>query len=200
MAGATQVMELRGRTGAGVVECKKALEEAHGDMERAMEILKKQGALKAAKKSSERSTAEGVIATYLHHTRKLAAMVEVQCETDFVARNADFLTLANDIAMQIAAMNPAYVSPESVPVEERAKQRDRFLSEIVAEGKSEELAQKIIEGKIQKWYSEVCLTRQAFFKEEEKTIEELLNEHIAKIGEKIVIIRFTRFEMSPSAP
>lgn len=198
MADAKQVMELRNRTGAGIVDCKQALEEAGGDMEKAIEVLKKKGALKAAKKSAERSTAEGIIATYLHHNRKLAAMVELQCETDFVARNTDFIALANDIAMQVAAINPEFVSPETVPADVIAKQREIFMAEIALENKPEDIRAKIVEGKVQKWYAEVCLTKQSFFKDEEKTIEELVNEHIAKIGEKIVIVRLARFEMSPA--
>ncbi len=188
-----QVMELRNKTGVGIVDCKQALEEAGGDMDVAIDILKKKGALKAAKKSAERSTAEGIIATYLHHTKKLAAMVELQCETDFVARNADFQALGNEIAMQVAAMDPEYVSPEAVPAEALAKQREIFIAEIASENKPDEIKQKIVDGKIQKWFSEACLTKQAFFKEETKTIEDLVNEHIAKMGEKIVIARFVRF-------
>lgn len=196
MVDAKLVMELRNRTGAGIVDCKQAMEEAGGDMEKAIDVLKKKGALKAAKKNAERSTAEGVIATYLHHNHRLASLVEVQCETDFVARNSDFLALANDIAMQVAAMNPDFVSPETVPADMLAKQRASFQEEVAAENKPEDIKAKIIDGKIQKWYAEVCLTKQSFFKEETKTIEDLVNEHIAKIGEKIVIKRFARFEMS----
>lgn len=198
MATAQQVMELRAKTGAGIIDSKQALEEAGGDIEKAVEILKKKGALKAAKKTAERSTAEGIISTYLHHNKKLASMVELQCETDFVARNADFVALGQDVAMQVAAMNPEYVSPEHVPADLVAKQREIFLAEIAADKKPDDIKAKIVEGKIQKWFSEICLTKQAFFKEEGKTIEDLVNEHIAKIGEKIVIVRFARFEMSPA--
>lgn len=199
MADAKTVMELRNRTGAGIVDCKQALEEAGGDMDKAVEVLKKKGALKAAKKTAERSTAEGIVATYLHHTKKLAAMVEVQCETDFVGRNEEFIAFANDVAMQVAAMNPEYVSPESIPADVVAKQRSAFMEELAADPKLDDIKQKIVEGKLQKWYSEVCLVKQAFFKNEDRTIEDLLNEKIAKIGEKIVIARFVRYEMS-SAP
>ncbi|MEK7116126.1 MAG: elongation factor Ts [Patescibacteria group bacterium] len=195
---AQQVMELRNTTGVGIVDCKQALDEAGGDMNAAMDILKKKGALKAAKKSAERSTAEGILATYLHHNRKLSAMVELQCETDFVARNADFIALGQEIAMQVAAMSPEYVSPEQIPVSLLAEQREIFLAEIANEHKPDDLTAKIVEGKIQKWFGEVCLTRQAFLKEESKTIADLVNEHIAKIGEKIVIVRFVRFELSPA--
>lgn len=196
MADAKTVMELRNRTGAGIVDCKKALEEAGDDMEKAIEILKKKGALKAAKKSAERTTAEGVVATYLHHNKRLASMVEVQCETDFVARNEEFIALANDIAMQVAAMNPEYISPETIPTEFLSKQREIFTEEMAQEKKPDDIKAKIVEGKMQKWFTEVCLVNQSFFKNEDQTIQDLVNEKIAKIGEKIVIARFARFEMS----
>jgi len=199
MADAKLVMELRNRTGAGIVDCKSALDEAQDDMEKAIEVLKKKGALKAAKKTAERTTAEGVIATYLHHNKKLAAMVEIQCETDFVARNEQFIALANDIAMQVAAMNPEYVSPELIPAEILEAQRSVFMAELVEDKKPEDIKAKIIEGKLQKWYSDVCLTKQSFFKDEDHTIEELINANIAKIGEKIYIARFARFELTAAA-
>ena len=195
MIEAKQVMALRQQTGAGIVDAKQALEEANGDMEKAHEILKKKGALKAAKKSSERTTSEGVVASYIHHTKKLGAMIEVQCETDFVARNEDFQALAQDLAMQVAAIDPLYVSPETVPANELEKQREIFKAEVAEENKPEEIKVKIIEGKINKWFSEVCLLKQAFFKDEEKTVEDLINGKIATIGEKIVVTRFTRYTM-----
>ena len=195
MIEAKQVMALRQQTGAGIVDAKQALEEANGDMEKAHEILKKKGALKAAKKSSERTTSEGVVASYIHHTKKLGAMIEVQCETDFVARNEEFQALAQDLAMQVAAIDPLYVSPETVPANELEKQREIFKAEVAKENKPEEIKVKIIEGKINKWFSEVCLLKQAFFKDEEKTVEDLINGKIATIGEKIVVTRFTRYTM-----
>lgn len=190
------VMELRNRTGAGIVDCKTALEEGGWDMDKAIEVLKKKGALKAAKKTAERTTAEGIVAVYQHHTKKLSAMVEVLCETDFVARNTDFVALATDIAMQVAAMNPEYVSPERIPADVLASQREAFLAELANDPKPEDIKLKIIEGKLQKWYSDVCLTKQAFFRDEDKTIEGLINEHIAKIGEKIALGRMSRFELA----
>ncbi len=196
MSNAQLVMQLRQRTGAGIIDCQQALKVAGGDMEQAIEILKQTGALKAVKKSAERSTFEGVIAAYVHHTKKLAALVEVRCETDFVARNAEFIELANDIAMQVAAMNPEYLSPETVPSEVSAKERVSFLAELASENKPDEIKAKIVEGKLHKWLSEVCLTKQAFFKREEITVEDLVNEKIAKLGEKIVIVRYDRYEMS----
>lgn len=198
MADAKQVMELRRMTGAGVVDCQQALDEAGNDMQKAVEVLKKKGAAKAAKKS-ERSTAEGMLATYLHHNKRLASMVEIQCETDFVARNPEFVAFANDIAMQVAAMSPEYVSPEMIPAELVAKQREAFLAELAEDKKPDEIKAKIIEGKLNKWYSEVCLTKQAFFKDEDRTIEQLMTELIAKIGEKIVIARFVRMEMAAAS-
>jgi elongation factor Ts len=196
MADAKMVMDLRNRTGAGIVDCKSALDEAGGDMEKAIEVLKKKGAAKAAKKSAERTTAEGVVATYVHHNRRLASMVELQCETDFVARNEEFITFANEIAMQIAAFKPEFVSPESIPGEILSKQREIFSHEMADEKKPEDIKAKIVEGKLNKWFTEVCLMKQSFFKNEDVTIEQLVNEKIAKIGEKIVVARFTCYEMS----
>ncbi|MCI0479539.1 elongation factor Ts [Candidatus Uhrbacteria bacterium] len=195
MADAKQVMELRNLTGAGMMDAKGALEEAGGDMQKAMEVLKKKGAAKAAKKTSERTTAEGVVASYIHHTRKLGAMVEIQSETDFVARNEEFRQFADDMAMQVAAIDPLYVSPETVPADVLEKQRQIFKDEMAGENKPDDIKEKIIEGKMAKWFSETCLLKQAFFKDEDKTVEDLLNEKIAKIGEKIVIARFVRFNM-----
>ncbi|MFH1077734.1 MAG: translation elongation factor Ts [Patescibacteria group bacterium] len=195
MADAKQVMELRNQTGAGIVDAKNALEEAGGDMQKAMEILKKKGVAKAAKKTSERTTSEGLVASYIHHTRKLGAMVEIQCESDFVALNEEFRQFADDMAMQVAAIDPLYVSPETIPADVLEKQREIFKAEMEGENKPDEIKAKIIEGKLAKWYSEVCLMKQPFFRDEDKTVEELLNEKIAKIGEKIVIARFVRFNM-----
>lgn len=196
MADAKQVMELRNLTGAGIIDAKNALDESQGDMEKAVEIIKKKGGAKAAKKS-DRVTAEGLIASYIHHTKKLGALVEVQCETDFVARNEEFIELANDLAMQVAAIDPLYLSPETIPMNELEKQQEIFKAEMAEEKKPEEIKAKIVEGKLNKWYSEVCLTKQAFFKNEDISVEELINQKIAKIGEKIVIARFSRFVMSP---
>lgn len=190
------VYDLRNRTGAGIVDCKKALEEAGGDMDKAIEVLKKKGSIKAAKKSAERTATEGLIASYVHHNGKLAALLELSCETDFVARNEEFKQLAQDLALQVAAMDPTYVSPEAIPAEDVEKKTQEFLAELAEDKKPEEIKQKIVEGKLNKWYSEVCLTKQSFIKDEDKTIEQLLNEKIAKIGEKIAPTRFTRMVMA----
>lgn len=195
MADAKQVMELRSRTGAGVVDAKNALDEAGGDMEKAIEVLKKKGTLKAAKKTSERTTSEGVVASYIHHTKKLGALVELQCETDFVARNEEFIQLANDLAMQVAAIDPLFISPETIPANELEKQTEIFKAEMAEEKKPDDIKAKIIEGKLNKWYTEVCLLKQPFFKNEDTTVEALINEKIAKIGEKIMVSRFTRYSM-----
>lgn len=188
-------MELRNRTSAGIVDCKKALEEAGGDMDKAIEILKKKGAIKAAKKAAERTASEGLLATYLHHNGKLAAIVELTCETDFVARNDVFKQLANDLALQVAAMDPQYVSPELIPAEEAEKKKGEFLAEMASDNKPEDIKAKIVEGKLNKWYSEVCLTKQSFIKDEDKTIEQLIAELSGTIGEKIAVTRFVRMQM-----
>lgn len=190
------VGELRNRTGAGIVDCKNALTEANGDMEKAIEVLKKKGAIKAAKKSAERTATEGMLATYVHHNGKLAAIVELACETDFVARNEEFRALANDLALQVAAMDPMYVSPEAIPAEEVEKKKAEYMAEMANDKKPEDIKAKIIEGKLNKWYSEVCLTKQSFIKDEDKTVEQLVNELVAKIGEKIVPTRFARMQMA----
>jgi elongation factor Ts len=190
------VYDLRNRTGAGIVDCKNALEEAGGNADQAIEILKKKGAIKAAKKTAERQATEGLIATYVHHNGKLAALIELSCETDFVARNEEFRALAQDLALQVAAMDPQYVSPEAIPAEIVEQKRQEFLTELAEDKKPEEIKQKIIEGKLNKWYSDVCLTKQAFIKNEDQTIEQLLNEKIAKIGEKIAPTRMLRMQMA----
>jgi len=195
MSDANQVSALRARTNAGMLACKKALDEAGGDMDKAIEILKRTGAIKAAQKTAERTTAEGILAVYLHHNKRMAAMVEVQCESDFVGRNEDFVAFVNDLAMQVAAMSPAYVSPETVPAADLDKMRAAFMLEVAADNKPEDIKAKIVQGKIDKWLQEVCLTKQAFFKDEDKTIEQLLTEKISTIGEKIVIARFVRWDL-----
>lgn len=196
---AKSVMELRNRTGAGIVDAKNALTEANGDMEQAIEVLKKKGAIKAAKKSAERTASEGLLVSYVHHNGKLAALLELSCETDFVARNEEFRALANDLALQVAAMDPQYVSPETIPAEEIEKKKQEFLAEMANDKKPEDIKLKIIEGKMNKWYSDVCLMKQSFIKDEEKTVEQLVNALVAKIGEKIVPTRFSRMQMAPPA-
>lgn len=196
MIDAKTVADLRARTGAGIVDCKKALEEAGGSAEQAIEILRKKGAAKAAKKSAERQTAEGLVDSYVHSNGKVGAIVEVQCETDFVARNQEFKELAHDIAMQIVAMGPLYVSAEDVPADVAKKERAIYLEEIANENKPDEVKEKIVEGKMNKWYEEICLMNQPWIKDDSKTIAQLIEEKIATIGEKIVVARFSHVELS----
>lgn len=195
MIDAKTVAELRAMTGAGMVDCKKALEEAGGDLKKAVEVLQKNGAAKAAKKS-DRSTAEGIIHAYVHSNEKVGALVELQCETDFVARTDDFKNLAHEIAMQVAATDPAFVSPESIPSGEVEKARATFMVELAEDKKPDDIKAKIVEGRLNKWFSEATLLKQAWVKDEDKTIEQLINEKIATIGEKIVVARISRFQLS----
>ncbi len=190
---ASDIAKLRQKTGLGIMECKSALIEAGGDEVKALEILKKRGATKAAKKA-ERSTNAGIIETYCHGGR-IGVLVEVLCETDFVVRNDEFKQLAHEIALQVAAMNPEYVSPDQIPGNKREEKRKKFLDEARAEGKPEAIAEKIADGKLEKYFQEVCLVNQPFIKDQNMTVGELINEKIAKIGEKITVSRFARFEL-----
>lgn len=189
------VVQLREQTGAGIVECKNALDEAGGDFAKAMEILKKKGEIRAAKKSAEREAKEGLVHAYIHANGKVGAMVLVSCETDFVARNEEFQAFVHDIAMQVAATNPLYIKPEDIPEETVAKEKEMYLEEFQGVEKPAGVVEKIIEGKLQKYYADACLLKQPFVKDEDITIEELINQKIAKIGEKIEVKRFVRFEV-----
>lgn len=191
MADAKLVMKLRDMTGAGVLEAKKALEESGDNLEAAAEALRKSGVAKAAKKS-DRVTSEGVVHAYTHGS-KIGVMVELLCETDFVARNPEFQGLAHDIAMQIAATSPLYVSPEQVPAELIDKEKEIYRAEVT--GKPAEIMEKIVAGKLDKWFSDICLTKQAFVKDEDVTIEELIKSAITKLGENMQIRRFVRFNL-----
>ncbi len=191
---AKTVAELRAKTGAGIVASKQALEEAGGDMEQAAEILRKKGIAKAGSKS-DRTANEGLIYAYVHGNGKMGALVEVTCETDFVARTDGFKELCHEVALQVAAMNPLYVSKDQVPAEVLEKQKEIYAEEFVGSGKPAEMVTKIIEGKLGKYYTEVCLMNQAFIKDEDKTIEDVVKEGIAKMGENIQVKRFTRFAM-----
>lgn len=191
---AKMVGELRAKTGAGIVDCKKCLVEADGDMEKATELLRTKGIAKAGKKS-DRATSEGLIYAYVHNTGKVGAMVELSCETDFVARNEAFKELCHDIGLHIVAMNPIYVSQEDIPAEVLEKERELALEEMKDSGKPAEIMEKIVEGKIGKWVGEICLLNQAFIKDEDMTIEDVLKSAIAKMGENIQVRRFTRYSM-----
>jgi len=188
------VKTLREMTGAGMLECKSALEEANGDLELAVEILRKKGVAKAAKKAG-RETKEGLIHAYIHAGGRIGVLLELNCETDFVARNELFKELANEIALQIAAMKPQYVKREDVPIEVVEKEREIAREAAIAEGKPAHIAEKIAEGKLGKFYKEVCLYEQPYIKDDKKTVEELIKEYIAKIGENIQVRRFCRYEL-----
>jgi elongation factor Ts len=188
------IKQLRERTGLGILDCKKALEESKGDIEKAIEFLRKAGTIKAAKKA-ERETKEGLIDSYIHPGGRIGVLVKVNCETDFVARNEEFKNLVHDIAVQIAASDPQYLRPEDVPEEIKEKEREIFREQLKREGKPEVIIEKILEGKLQKIYSEICLTKQVFFKEEKITVEELIKQAISKLGENIQIAEFVRYKL-----
>ncbi len=185
------ITKLRNQTGAGVADCKEALEETNGDLDKAIEILRKKGA-KIANKRADKEASEGIIYAYIHANNKIGALVELNCETDFVAKNEEFKNLANDLAMQITAQNPLYLSPEDIPADVLNKEKDLLKDQLLAEGKPENMFDKIMEGKLEKWYEEVCLLKQPFIKNEDITIEDLINEKIASLGEKIKVGSFCR--------
>lgn len=189
---AKMVAALRERTGAGLIDCKKALQESGGDEAKAVTVLKKKGMASAAKKAG-RSAQEGLIGSYIHMGGKLGVLVEVNCETDFVARNEEFKQLVTDICMQIAAANPLYLSREAIPADVIANESE--IAKAQCAGKPEAAIAKIVEGKLNKWYGEVCLLDQAFVKDGSVTIRDLIASKIAKIGENIVIKRFVRFQV-----
>lgn len=191
---ASMVKELRAATGAGVLDCRKALEEAQGDMEKAAEWLRAKG-LAAAAKKAHRETREGIIGHYVHTGGRLASLVELNCETDFVARTEDFQRLARDLAMQVVAARPEYVRPEDVPAEVRAAQEAAFRREAESLGKPPAAVEQIVLGRMEKFYAETCLLKQPFIRDEGTTVQDLINQHIAKLGENIVVRRFVRYEI-----
>jgi len=188
------VKQLRERSGAGMMDCKKALVEAGGDMERAMTILREKGISKAATKAG-RATKEGVIGCYVHPGDKLAVLVEINCETDFVARTDQYKELARNLAMHVAAANPLVVRREELSQEQIVAEREIYRTQALNEGKPEKIVDKIVDGKIDKYYAEVCLMEQAYVKDPDKTINDLINETIGKIGENMSIRRFVRFRL-----
>ncbi len=189
---ATMVNDLRSQTGAGLLDCKKALTEANGNVEEAITLLRKRGAASAAKKS-DRATREGLIEAYIHVGGKVGVLIEVNCETDFVARTDEFRSFVKDLCLQIAAASPLYVSRDQAPEAELAKEREIAAAQVV--GKPPAAVQKIVEGKIEKYYSTVCLLDQPFVKQAEKTVKEILTEKIAKTGENIQVRRFVRYQL-----
>lgn len=191
---AKDVGALRERTGAGMMDCKKALEETNGDMDKAVEFLRAKGAAKAEKRAG-RDVKEGVIANYIHHNGKIAVLVEVNCETDFVARTEDFQQLGKWLAEHIAAAAPVAVDKDSVPAEKVESERRIFLEQVKSEGKPEHMIEKIVEGKIQAYYKDVALMHQAWVREPKKTIGDLVKEVSAKTGENVVVRRFVRYQL-----
>jgi elongation factor Ts len=191
---AKMVMQLREKTGAGIMDCKEALTECNGDMDSAVDFLRKKGLATAAKRAG-RAMTEGVIQSYIHMDGKLGVLVEVNCETDFVAKNDDFNAFAKNLAMHIAATNPVAIRPEDVPEEIVSKEKEIYRAQVLEMGKPEKIADKIVDGKMQKYFKESCLMNQAYVRDPDLTIEDLLNEMIAKIGENISIKRFARFRI-----
>ena len=190
----SNISTLRAQTGAGMLDCKRALDESNGDMEKAVEWLRKRGIAKAAKRAGK-IAAEGTVASYIHAGGKVGVLVEVNSETDFVAKNDQFQDLVKDIALHIAAVSPKYVSRDEVPVELLEKEKDVYREQMKNEGKPSDIIEEIIEGKINKFYGEICLLEQPFIKDDQKTIEEILIAKTGEIGEKISVRRFARFEL-----
>lgn len=191
---AGMVKELRERTGAGMMECKKALEETNGDLEAAIDVLRAKGAAKAAKRAGKEA-AEGAVGSYVHMGGKVGVLIEVNCETDFVARTDDFQQLVRDLAMHIAATNPLAITPEEIPADIVERERAVFAEQVKSEGKPEKIWDKIVDGKIKKFYSDNALVEQPFVKDPDRTVGQLITETAAKTGENIVVRRFARFAL-----
>lgn len=193
MISASLVKELRERTGVGMMDCKKALQDSNGDLDKAVELLRERGLASAAKKSG-RIAAEGIVDSYIHGEGRIGVLVEVNCETDFVAKTDEFKQFVRDIAMHIAATNPKYVSRDEIPQDELEKEKEILKAQALNEGKPEKIVDRMVEGRIEKYIEEICLLDQAFVKDPDKTIGEILNEKISTIGENMSIRRFVRFE------
>jgi elongation factor Ts len=191
---AAMVKELRGRTGAGMMDCKKALAECNEDMEKAVDFLREKGLAAAAKKAG-RIAAEGLVEAYIHGAGKIGVLVEVNCETDFVAKTPEYKELCRDIAMQVAASNPEFIKREDVPADYIEREKEVLKAQAINEGKPENIAEKMVLGRIEKYYKEVCLLEQPFIKDTDKTVQQLLTEKISIIGENISIRRFARFQV-----
>jgi len=191
---AKEVKELREQTGAGMMDCKKALSDVEGDMEEAVKLLRKQGLAKAAKRSG-RATSEGLIESYIHAGGRIGVLIEVGCETDFVARSDDFKSFVHDLAMHVAAAAPRYVTRDDMPASEVESEMSIYMEQAKATGKPDNILEKIAGGKMEKYYQQVCLMEQPFIKDDDMTIEQLLGELVGRIGENIEIKRFVRFEL-----
>ena len=191
---ATLIKDLRERTGAGMSDCKKALVEVGGDMDKAIDYLRAKGLAKAAKKAGREAT-EGAVVSYIHGGGRIGVLVEVNCETDFVARNEDFIAFTKDVALQVAAMNPMFVRKDEVSPDVIDKEKTVLIAKAKESGKPEAIAQKMVDGQITKWMKEICLLDQPFVKDPDKTIDQIQQELVAKIGENIRVRRFIRFEL-----
>jgi len=191
---ASAVKELRERTGAGMMDCKKALAETSGDVQRAVDYLRQKG-LAAAAKKADRVAADGAVGAYIHAGGKIGALVEINCQTDFVARTAEFQALLKDVAMQVAAASPRYVRREEIPTEELDREKEIYRQQALESGKPEKIVDKIIEGKLERFYSEVCLVEQSFIKDPDKKVSDVVNNAIACLGENIQVRRFARYRL-----
>ena len=191
---AAMVKQLREQTGAGIMDCKEALSECGGDVSKAVDFLRKKGLATAAKRSG-RATTEGIVESYIHMDSKLGVLVEINCETDFVAKNDDFKEFTKNIAMHITATNPVSIRQEDVPEETIDKEKEIYRGQVLEMGKPEKIVDKIVEGKLKKYFKDNCLMNQAYVRDPNITIEDLLNETVAKIGENIIIKRFARFKI-----
>lgn len=194
---AAMVKELREATGAGVLDCRKALETTGGDFDAAVAYLREKGLAEAAKKV-DRTAREGVIEAYVHHGSRVGVILELNCETDFVARTEEFRALAHDLALHIAFANPRYLSRDRVPPEVVEEERRIYRTQALEEGKPENVVDRIVQGKLEKFYQSVCLLEQAFIKDEDRTVEQVLKEHTALLGENIIVRRFARYELGES--
>jgi elongation factor Ts len=188
------VKELRGKTGAGILDCQKALQDTGNDVEKAVDLLRQKG-LAAAQKKAGRETKEGIISSYIHSGSKIGVLVEVNCETDFVARNEEFQAFVKEIALQIAASHPLYIKREDIPQDVIDREKNIYLAQMKESNKPEAAWEKIIKGKLEKYYQEQCLLEQAFIKEPSISIQDLLSQKIAKLGENLTISRFTRYQL-----
>ena len=191
---ALMVKELRERTGSGMMDCKNTLVETEGDIEKAIDLLRKKGLAKAAKRSG-RQTSEGLVYSYIHTGSKLGVLLEVNCESDFVAKTDDFMEFVKNVAMHIAASNPLGITEEDIPGDSIEREREVYKALALKDGKPENIIDKIVDGKVQKYYKDVCLLSQQYIKDPKKSIADLLNEAVAKIGENIKINRFVRFQI-----
>lgn len=194
MIKADLVKELRERTGAGMMDCKRALAETGGDLEKALVYLRERGLAAAAKKAG-RATKEGRIEAYIHAGGRLGVLIEVNCETDFVAKTDDYQTLCRELAMQVAASNPLYIERNDVPPDQLEKEKEILRTQAINEGKPEKVIDKIVSGRLEKYFQEVCLLEQPYIRDPERTVKDLINEYIARLGENIIVRRFCRFRL-----